>query len=212
MVPSTGAVEFSLHKDLPFSGSRGCVTPLQIKNLQDQVGPLEDLDLDSDLPHIIDGYDEISSESQDKIKFALQNGHVPDEDWKGVSQSHCDLHKFLLLTRRGTSSLRRIGQVKKASTNVHQRRERILKRKTEAPMRAMSKRHLSLKSRRVGRKEPRSSLIRTSMRQPHHPLPKRPEAANVRSMRMKRIPKSNLRRRKLQVASAKLSRATQRMR
>lgn len=67
--------------------SRGCVTPLQIKNLQDQVGPLDDLDLDSDLPAIIDGYDEITPESQDKIKYALQNGHVHDEDWKGVSRT-----------------------------------------------------------------------------------------------------------------------------
>jgi hypothetical protein len=65
--------------------ARGCVTPLQIKNLQDQVGPLEDFDdLDEDLSRIIDGYDEIDDEFREKIKFALQNGHVPDEDWKGV--------------------------------------------------------------------------------------------------------------------------------
>ncbi|KAJ9610689.1 hypothetical protein H2200_005466 [Cladophialophora chaetospira] len=61
----------------------GCVTPLQIANLQEQVGPLEDLDLDDDLPRIIDGYEEIDDVSREKIKFALQNGHVPDEDWKG---------------------------------------------------------------------------------------------------------------------------------
>jgi hypothetical protein len=41
--------------------------------------------LDSDLPAIVDGYDEISYEAQEKIKFALQNGHVADEDWRGVS-------------------------------------------------------------------------------------------------------------------------------
>ncbi len=69
------------------SQARGCVTPTQIANLQAQVGPLEDLDLDRDLADIIDGYDEISAESQEKIKFALQHGHVPDEDWKGVSSN-----------------------------------------------------------------------------------------------------------------------------
>ena len=63
---------------------RGCVTPLQIRNLQSQVGPLEDLDLDLDLPGIIDGFDELDKESREKLKFALENGHVPDEDWKGV--------------------------------------------------------------------------------------------------------------------------------
>ncbi|OAL35042.1 hypothetical protein AYO20_05757 [Fonsecaea nubica] len=62
----------------------GCVTPAQIKKLQDQVGPLEDLDdLDADLDRIIDGYDEIDDGSREKIKYALMNGHVADEDWKG---------------------------------------------------------------------------------------------------------------------------------
>lgn len=65
---------------------RGCVTPVQIANLQSQVGPLEDLDLDSDLPSILDGYDELSVEAQEKVKEALVHGHVADEDWKGVSK------------------------------------------------------------------------------------------------------------------------------
>jgi hypothetical protein len=71
---------------------RGCVTPLQIGNLQEQVGPLDDLDLDDDLPRIIDGYDEIDDEAREKIKFALQNGHVPDEDWKGVCRTFSSDH------------------------------------------------------------------------------------------------------------------------
>jgi len=65
---------------------RGCVTPVQIANLQSQVGPLEDLDLDKDLPAILDGYDELSVEAQEKVKDALVHGHVADEDWKGVSK------------------------------------------------------------------------------------------------------------------------------
>jgi hypothetical protein len=63
------------------------VTPLQISNLQDQVGPLEDLELDSDLPRLIDGYEDLTYEAQEKIKFALEHGHVADEDWKGVRVS-----------------------------------------------------------------------------------------------------------------------------
>lgn len=58
---------------------------MQIANLQSQVGPLDDLDLDSDLPAILDGYDELSVEAQEKVKEALVHGHVADEDWKGVS-------------------------------------------------------------------------------------------------------------------------------
>jgi hypothetical protein len=34
---------------------------------------------------MVDGYDEVPTEYQEKIDFALKNGHIPDEDWKGVS-------------------------------------------------------------------------------------------------------------------------------
>jgi hypothetical protein len=34
---------------------------------------------------MVDGYDEVPAEYQEKIDFALKNGHIPDEDWKGVS-------------------------------------------------------------------------------------------------------------------------------
>lgn len=57
---------------------RGCVTPKQIENL------IEVTEKDTDL---VDGYDELPSEFQEKVQYALENGHIPDEDWKGVSQS-----------------------------------------------------------------------------------------------------------------------------
>jgi hypothetical protein len=59
------------------------VTPLQIKNIQDMV---EGLDLDTDLD-VLDGWDEIDEDFQEKIKHALRLGHVADEDWRGVSPS-----------------------------------------------------------------------------------------------------------------------------
>lgn len=57
---------------------RGCVTPKQIENLIETTGG------DTD---VVDGYDELPAEFQEKVKFALENGHIPDEDWKGVSQA-----------------------------------------------------------------------------------------------------------------------------
>lgn len=54
---------------------RGCVTPVQIEHLKEESGG------DTDM---IDGYDELPADLQEKVKFALANGHVPDEDWKGV--------------------------------------------------------------------------------------------------------------------------------
>ena len=38
---------------------------------------------------MVDGYDTLPPEMQEKVKFALENGHVPDEDWKGVSVATC---------------------------------------------------------------------------------------------------------------------------
>jgi len=52
----------------------GCVTPKQIENLLETCGG------DTDM---VDGFDELPDEYQDKIKFALEHRHVPDEDWKG---------------------------------------------------------------------------------------------------------------------------------
>lgn len=40
----------------------------------------DDLDL-------LDGYDELPPEAQEKVRRALENGHVDDEDWRGVR--HC---------------------------------------------------------------------------------------------------------------------------
>jgi hypothetical protein len=35
----------------------------------------------------IDGYEELSEDLQDKIRNAIETGHIPDEDWKGVRNS-----------------------------------------------------------------------------------------------------------------------------
>lgn len=58
------------------TGHRGCVTPAQIENLRESTNG--DLDY-------VDGYDEVPPEMQDKIKRALDQGHIDDEDWKGVN-------------------------------------------------------------------------------------------------------------------------------
>ncbi|KAL4878664.1 hypothetical protein BJY04DRAFT_195357 [Aspergillus karnatakaensis] len=56
----------------------GCVTPKIIQNLRELVGEDDDQDLD-----LLDGYDEIPAEFQEKVQKALDQGHVADEDWKG---------------------------------------------------------------------------------------------------------------------------------
>ena len=32
---------------------------------------------------MVDGYDELPKDFQDKVKRAIEQGHVDDEDWKG---------------------------------------------------------------------------------------------------------------------------------
>lgn len=54
---------------------RGCVTPKQLEGLQDILEGNVDM---------FDGYEEIPDDCQEKVKRALKNGHVDDEDWKGV--------------------------------------------------------------------------------------------------------------------------------
>lgn len=54
---------------------RGCVTPEVLHNWHEKAeGDME----------LIDGYDELPEDAQDKVKRALEQGHVDDEDWKGV--------------------------------------------------------------------------------------------------------------------------------
>ena len=58
--------------------SRGCVTPSVLGNLQQTSAG--DLDL-------VDGYDELPKDFQQKVERALKYGHVDDEDWKGVGNT-----------------------------------------------------------------------------------------------------------------------------
>jgi len=62
---------------------RGCVSPKQIQTIIDQLGGIEDYDLENDLD-VLDGWDELPDWAHDKIREAIRNGHVDDEDWKGV--------------------------------------------------------------------------------------------------------------------------------
>ena len=32
----------------------------------------------------LDGFEDLSEELQDKVRNAVETGHIPDEDWKGV--------------------------------------------------------------------------------------------------------------------------------
>lgn len=38
----------------------------------------------------LDGYDELPADLQEKVRNALSQGHVDDEDWKGVRLMHTD--------------------------------------------------------------------------------------------------------------------------
>lgn len=71
---------------------RGCVTPKIVGNINDLIGEGDDKDLD-----MLDGYEDLSPEIQQKIERALDQGHVDNEDWNGVS---CFLIPLTTFTRR----------------------------------------------------------------------------------------------------------------
>ncbi|RAL07115.1 uncharacterized protein BO97DRAFT_409245 [Aspergillus homomorphus CBS 101889] len=59
----------------------GCVTPQVIKNLNEAIDELSNGD-EKDYS-ALDGFDELSPENQEKVRRALEQGHVDDADWKG---------------------------------------------------------------------------------------------------------------------------------
>lgn len=71
---------------------RGCVTPKIVGNINDLIGEGDDKDLD-----MLDGYEDLSPEIQQKIERALDQGHVDNEDWNGVS---CFFIPLTTFTRR----------------------------------------------------------------------------------------------------------------
>lgn len=54
---------------------RGCVTPVQIQNLNKAI--------ENNLEYL-DGYAELDPSLQAVVKEALKEGHVDDSDWRGV--------------------------------------------------------------------------------------------------------------------------------
>ena len=56
----------------------GCTTPQVLQNISDAI--------DGDL-ELFDGYDELPEEDQTRVSAAIEEGHIADEDWKGVSGS-----------------------------------------------------------------------------------------------------------------------------
>ena len=52
------------------------MTPKQIINIKDAI--------DDDVNNL-DGYEDLPEDLQEKIATAIQEGHVADEDWNGVS-------------------------------------------------------------------------------------------------------------------------------
>lgn len=103
---------------------RGCVTPKIIANLNETVqegsGDGEEKDYT-----VLDGYEDLSAENQEKVRGALEQGHVDDEDWKGVSHSGfgfmiqmLTIIKDVEMNRPGKTGFRKRAPKKKADAEV----------------------------------------------------------------------------------------------
>lgn len=85
----------STRSDLPNANSfifRGCVTPVQIQNLNNAI--------ENNLDYL-DGYAELDPSLQMVVQKALKEGHVDDSDWRGV-RPHRPIQSTRLLTVRRT--------------------------------------------------------------------------------------------------------------
>lgn len=73
---------------------RGCLTPKQIVNVTKEL-TTDSGDIDFSL---LDGFNELTDELQEKVRKAIEVGHVEDEEWNGVSSpsSICTLGSFPL--------------------------------------------------------------------------------------------------------------------
>lgn len=63
--------------------SRGCTTPKVIEHIVEAWESMCDSE-DKDY-NLLDGYEDLPEEYQEKVRKALEQGHVDDADWKGVS-------------------------------------------------------------------------------------------------------------------------------
>ena len=61
----------------PYSHNlRGCVTPKVLQNINGSIEGNYDL---------LDGYEDLPEGDQEKVRKALEDGHVDDDDFNGVS-------------------------------------------------------------------------------------------------------------------------------
>ncbi|KAI9885933.1 MAG: serine/threonine protein kinase psk1 [Watsoniomyces obsoletus] len=88
-------VEINQHQSWTYK-HWGCITPRVIANLKEVIEDNVDL---------FDGYDELPEPEQEKMRRALEQGHVDDDDWKG------DLE----LNRPGMNGFRKRTPKKKAA-------------------------------------------------------------------------------------------------
>lgn len=64
--------------------SRGCVTPKVIQNVKRAI---------EDDFNLLDGYEDLPEDEQQTVRNAIEDGHVADEDFNGVSRSFIEACK-----------------------------------------------------------------------------------------------------------------------
>ena len=77
---------------------RGCVTPRIIASLNETLGEDDEKDYEQ-----LDGFEDLTPENQEKVKKALEQGHVDDKEWKGVCKSFSYVPFRLLFSRLGAA-------------------------------------------------------------------------------------------------------------
>lgn len=107
---------------------RGCTTPLVLSHLVKAVFEKDNLTGDENFDEV-DGYEELPEDYQETVRAALIQGHVDDDDWKGVSTYNSSDLTSVDVSLSLTANLRTLSAIALACVaSVSPRRRPLLRR------------------------------------------------------------------------------------
>ena len=100
----------------------GCITPRQLANLAEAINGDYDL---------LDGYDELDQEDQNRVRAAIESGHIPDEDCVTVVSASTQTISQVKTNYREDPALNRLGAAEAAKEAEKEAKKRAKEQEGE---------------------------------------------------------------------------------